>query len=387
MDLNFTDEQRMLRETSRDLCVANCGVDVVRQMENDPIGVPESLWQNMQEMGLLGILLPQDFGGMGLNMLDCVVIYEEFGRALMPGPHFATAVASVLAIRRAGTEAQQRELLSAIGSGDAIVVPAWLEPDGGYGPEGVQLKATREHVGYRLQGVKRHVFHAKAAQKLLVLARTGTEAGDVALFVVDADAQGLAFEQQRSMASDTQYRVAFDGVLVPEAQRLGAEGSGWSHWSEAMHEAIILLAAYAVGGAERALEITVQYSKDREQFGKPIGAFQALAHDMADAAPAVEGAKTLVYEAAWAHANGHDIRRLAPMAKLFACKTFRDVTHMAQQVHGGIGFTLDYDIQLYYRRAKQLQLNWWDSRYLEGLVASDVLDRGLPRTIPDPFTV
>jgi alkylation response protein AidB-like acyl-CoA dehydrogenase len=387
MDLNFTDEQRMLRETSRDLCVANCGVDVVRQMENDPIGVPESLWQNMQEMGLLGILLPQEFGGMGLNMIDCVVIYEEFGRALMPGPHFSTAVASVLAIRRAGTESQQRELLSAIGSGDAIIVPAWLEPDGGYGPEGVQLLAKREQAGYRLQGVKRHVFHAKAARKLLVLGRTGPQAGDVDLFVVDADAAGLAFEQQRSMASDTQYRVAFDGVLVPEGQRLGAEGSGWNHWSDAMHEAIILLAAYAVGGAERALEMTVQYSKDREQFGKPIGAFQALAHDMADAAPAIEGAKTLVYEAAWAHANGHDIRRLAPMAKLFACKTFRDVTHMAQQVHGGIGFTLDYDIQLYYRRAKQLQLNWWDSRYLEGLVAADVLDRGLPRTIPDPFTV
>ncbi len=106
---------------------------------------------------------------------------------------------------------------------------------------------------------------------------------------------------------------------------------------------------------------------------------------MADAAPVVEGAKTLVYEAAWAHSTGRDIRRLAPMAKLFACKAFRDVTHMAQQVHGGIGFTLDYDIQLFYRRAKQLQLNWWDPRYLEGLVAADVLDRGLPRTIPDPF--
>ena len=387
MDLKFSDEQRMLRETSRDLCVANCGVDVVRQMENDPVGVPDALWQNMREMGLLGILLPQESGGMGLNMIDCAVIYEEFGRALVPGPHFPSAVMSVLALRRAGSEAQQQAFLPAIGSGEAIIVPAWLEPEGGYGPSGVQLAATRTPGGYRLQGVKRHVFHAQAAQKLLVLARTGTGVTDVDLLVVDTDAKGVTLQQQKSMASDTQYQVTFDGVTVPESRRLGADRSGWRHWSDAMHEGIILLAAYAAGGAERALEITVQYSKDREQFGKPIGAFQALSHYMADATPVVEGAKTLVYEAAWAHATGRDIARLAPMAKLFACKAFRDVTHMAQQVHGGIGFTLDYDIQLYYRRAKQLQLNWWDSRYLEGLIAADVLDRGLSRTIPDPFTV
>ena len=172
MDLKFTDEQRMLRETTRDLCLSHCGVDVVRKMENDPLGVPQALWQNMQEMGLPGILLPQDLGGMGLNLLDCAVIYEEFGRALVPGPHFGTAVMSVLAIRRAGSTAQQQELLPKIGSGDSIVVPAWLEPDSGYGPEGVRLSATRTAGGYRLDGVKRHVFHGKAAQKLLVLART-----------------------------------------------------------------------------------------------------------------------------------------------------------------------------------------------------------------------
>lgn len=386
MDLKFTDEQRMLRETTRDLCAASCTPEVVRAMENDPIGVPEPLWQNMKEMGLPGILLSPEFGGMGLNMLDCAVIYEEFGRALVPGPHFPSAVASALAIRRAGDAGQQQALLPGIGSGETIVVPAWLEPGGGYGPQGVQLQATPVQGGYSLRGVKRHVFNAKAAQQLLVLARTGTGVGDVDLFVVDTNAKGVTLEQQKSMASDTQYRVTFDRVIVPQAQRLGAHGSGWKHWSEAMHEAIILLGAYACGGAERAHEITVQYSKDREQFGKPIGAFQALAHDMADAAPVVEGAKVLVYQAAWAHSTGRDISRFAPMAKLFGCKAFRDVTHMAQQVHGGIGFTLDYDIQLYYRRAKQLQLNWWDSRYLEELIAVDVLDRGLPRTIPDPFT-
>ena len=141
-----------------------------------------------------------------------------------------------------------------------------------------------------------------------------------------------------------------------------------------MHDGIVLLAAWAMGGAERALEITVEYAKERVQFDKPLGAFQAISHYLADAATAVDGGKTLVYEAAWARAAGKRIDRLAPMAKLFACQTYRDVTAMAQQVWGGVGFTLEYDIQLYFRRAKQLQVSWWDARFLTELVAASVLD-------------
>jgi alkylation response protein AidB-like acyl-CoA dehydrogenase len=141
-----------------------------------------------------------------------------------------------------------------------------------------------------------------------------------------------------------------------------------------MLDGAIMLAAQAVGGARYALEITVQYAKDREQFDKPLGAFQAIAHYLADAATAVDGAETLMYEAAWARANGRPVDRLAPMAKLFACQTFRDVTAMAQQIFGGVGFTVEYDIQLYFRRAKQLQISWWDTPYLEELIAADVLD-------------
>ena len=143
-----------------------------------------------------------------------------------------------------------------------------------------------------------------------------------------------------------------------------------------MHDGCILLGAQAMGGAQQALDITVQYAKDREQFDKPLGAFQAIAHYLADAVTAVDGGTTLVHEAAWARAEGRPVDTLAPMAKLFACRTFRDVTAMAQQVFGGIGFTVDFDIQLYFRRAKALQMSWWDTRYLEELVASAVLDGG-----------
>lgn len=386
MDLKFTDEQNMFRDMTRDLCRDYSTMAVVRKMENDPLGIPE-LWGQMQQTGLTGVLVPEDFGGMGLGMVDCAVIYEELGRTLAPTPHFSSSVMSALALAKAGSPAQQKEVLTAIGSGEMIVVPAWMEPDNGYGPNGVQMRATLGADGYRLNGIKRHVFYGKAAQKLLVLVRTGDGAQDIDLLLVDTNAPGVVLDQQMSMAYDTQYRVTFKDVVVPVANRVGAEKSGWKTWNEAMYKGAILLAAYAAGGAKRALEITVDYSKERQQFDKPIGAFQALAHDMADASATVDGARMMALEAAWAADAGKDIARLSPMAKQFGCRAFREVTHMAQQVHGGIGFTLDYDIQLFYRRAKQLQLNWWDKNHLDELIAADILDRDLPRTIPDPFTV
>ena len=194
--------------------------------------------------------------------------------------------------------------------------------------------------------------------------------GDEVVFVlVDPNAPGVELTQQQTISSDTQFRVDFDGAAGEPL----ASG-GWSVWDEVMHDGIVLLAAQAAGGARHALEITVQYAKDRQQFDKPLGAFQALAHYLSDAVTTVDGAETLVYEAAWARDAGRPVTRLAPMAKLFACQTFRDVTAMAQQVFGGVGFTVEYDIQLYFRRAKQLQISWWDDRYLEELIATDVLD-------------
>ncbi len=201
---------------------------------------------------------------------------------------------------------------------------------------------------------------------------TGDAPADVDLFLVDATSSGLTLTQQLTIASDTQYQVELNGT---RATRIGtAAGAGWATWNAVLLEGAILLAAQAVGGARYALEITVQYAKDREQFDKPLGAFQAIAHYLADAATAVDGAETLVYEGAWSLANDRPITRLAPMAKLFACSTFRDVTATAQQIFGGVGFTLDYDIQLFFRRAKQQQISWWDDRHLEAMIAATVLD-------------
>ncbi len=374
MDLDFNEEQNVLREMVRGVCNEYAPLETVRELEDDPTGYQAEFWKQLGELGLLGILIPESYGGSEQSLLEATILYEEFGRSLAPSPHFVSAVMSAGVLLQAGSEEQRRSWLPKIASGEAILTPAWLEPEGGYGPRGVQLTATADGDGVILNGTKRHVLFASAAQRLLVLARSGQGEDAIDLLLVDPGAPGVELTQQQSMASDTQYRVDFRDVRVPAADRVGAPGSGWKTWNAVMHDGIVLLAALAMGGAERALEITVQYAKDRKQFDKPLGAFQAISHYLADAATQVDGGKTLVYEAAWARAAGKPIQRVAPMAKLFACQTYRDVTAMAQQVWGGVGFTIEYDIQLYFRRAKQLQLSWWDSRTLEERVAHEILD-------------
>ena len=380
MDLNFSEEQQMLRDTVRAVCAQHSPIEVVRKMEDDPIGYPAPLWQELGALGVIGLTLPEAYGGGGQTALEAMIVYEELGRALAPSPHFVSAVLAGGVIARAGSDAQKREWLPTIASGETIITPAWLEPRGGYGPAGVQLTARASGGTLKLAGTKRHVAFGKAATRLLVLARSGPAPTDVDLYLVDPTAPGVRLIQQKTMASDTQYEVSFEDTPVAAAERIGAAGEGWTIWNAVMHEAIILLGAQAMGGVERALEITVDYAKTRHQFDKPLGAFQALAHYLADAATVVDGGRTLVHEAAWALATGRPIHKLAPMAKLFACRTYRDVTAMAQQVHGGIGFTVEYDIQLFFRRAKQLQLSFWDERYLEELVATAALDARLGKT-------
>jgi alkylation response protein AidB-like acyl-CoA dehydrogenase len=357
MDLELTEEQQLLRETVRGLCARHAGLDVVRELENDPVGYPEKFWLQLGEAGLLEM--------SELSTLDAVVMYQELGRAVAPSPHFVSSVLSAGVLRRAGSTVQQQEWLARVTSGEAIITPAWLEPEGGFGPAGITAQVDGDG---RVTGTKRHAHFAKAADRLLVLARG--EDGDVAYVLVDPSDPGVTMTQQQTISSDTQFRVDMSGAA---GERLAT--AGWQVWDEVMHDGIILLGAYAAGGARYALDITVQYAKDRQQFDKPLGAFQAIAHYLSDAVTTVDGAETLVYEAAWARDTGkYEVRHLAPMAKLFACQTFRDVTAMAQQVFGGVGFTVEYDIQLYFRRAKQLQISWWNDRYLEELIASDVLD-------------
>ncbi len=374
LDLEFDQEQELLRQTVRDVLQRQCPLDVVRAMEDDPVGYPPELWSQLGELDLIGLLLPEECGGSGMSLIEGVALYEELGRALAPTPHFVSAVMSGGVLATAGSAEQKDRWLRATATGEVILTPAWLEPENGFSARGVEVRAAATRSGFSLSGLKRHVAFASAADRLLVLARTGEGDEDVDLFLVDPAASGVGLRQQYSLAADTQYEVTFSGVTLTEAERIGGAGTGWNTWQNVLEPALVLLAAQAVGGARYALEITTQYAKDRHQFNKPLGAFQSLAHYLADAVTNLDGAEQLVHEAAWAGATGRSLSSLAPMSKLYACSTFRDITAMAQQLFGGIGFTLDFDIQLYFRRAKQQQLMWANDRTLEDWVAAALLD-------------
>ncbi|MBJ22189.1 MAG: acyl-CoA/acyl-ACP dehydrogenase [bacterium] len=374
MDLDFTEEHEMLREMVRGVCAEYAPLEVIRDLEDDAKGYPDELWKQLIELGLVGILVPEAYGGQEQSLLEAAIVYEEFGRALAPVPHFHSAVLCAGVLVAAGSEEQKESWLPGIASGERILTPAWLEPRNGFGAKGVQMRAEVDGADFVLSGTKLHVNFATAADQWLVLARTGEAEEAVDLFLVDPRAEGVTCSQRLNLGSETTYRVELDKVRVRVGDRIGAAGTGWSTWHGVMNDAIVLAAAQAAGGAKAALEMTIEYAQTREQFGKPLGAFQSISHYLADAATSIEGGATLVTEAAWARSMGKDITLLAPMAKLFMCHAYRDITAMCQQVWGGVGFTIEYDIQLYFRRAKQLQISWWDDRYLSELVAAQELD-------------
>jgi alkylation response protein AidB-like acyl-CoA dehydrogenase len=366
MDLDFTEEQDLLRQTVRELCAKHSTVDIVRSLEDDPAGYRAELWDELAKTGLIGLVIGEDHGGAGLGPLEVAVVYEELGRAITPSPHLISGVIAAGLIAAGGTDAQKAEWLPRIASGEAIVTVAWHESESSSGPEGIRLEAR----GGTLTGTKIMVPYAGSADAIIVLAREGEV---MAAYLLDPRADGVTLTQTPSMGSEADYQL--DLADAP-GDRL--PGDGRIILEEAMADGLIAIAAYAIGGAERAHEMSVEYAKERIQFDRPIGSFQGIAHPLADIATEFEGGRVLVYEAAWRRASGLPMGPLAAMAKLYACDVFRRSTKVGQQVFGGIGFTRDIDMQLYFRRAKQLEITFFDPRYLEELVARAELDTDTP---------
>jgi len=363
MDLTWTDEQQMLARTVREVCAKYSTPEIVRALEDDPKGFREDLWNELAALGLLGLTIPDEHGGAGATMLEQAVVSEELGRALAPVPLIVSSVMSAAAIRLGGSDAQRAALLPGIAAGSEIVSPAWFEHDGREAPEALRTRVIDGGV----TGTKILVPYASSATRLLVLAREGDA---FRLVLVDPRSPGVSMTQERTMASDASYEVRFDGAA---AEPLA--GGSWDMWERALDEGLVALAAYAVGGATRAHELAVEYAKDREQFGRKIGSFQGIAHPLADTATDIEGARVLVWEAAWAHATGkRSPSVLSAMAKLYACDAFKRTTKVGQQTFGGIGFIRDVDMQLYFRRAKQMELLWLGPRVLEERIARAELD-------------
>jgi alkylation response protein AidB-like acyl-CoA dehydrogenase len=364
MDLGLSEEQQMLREFARDFLEKECPESYVREMEEDERGYSQAVWNKYAEQGWMGLIVPEAFGGVGMTFLDLVVLAEEFGRALTPGPFLPNCVATI-AILEAASEAQRQQYLPAIASGSQVWTLAFTEPSARYDASGVELTARRDGEGYVLNGTKLFVRDSHVADQLVVVARTGGAGEDgISLFALAAKAPGVTHRPLGTISSDKLTEIKFQDVRVPAGDLLGEEGAAWRVFKRIANKATVLESAYLVGLSQMAFDITLDYTKERTQFGRPIATFQALQHMAADMATEVDGSRYITYQAAWsvsADEPGQD--EDVHVAKAWVNEASRRVVARAQQMHGGIGFTKDYKLQLYFRRQKAAELAWGDADY------------------------
>jgi alkylation response protein AidB-like acyl-CoA dehydrogenase len=357
MNFGFSEEQELLRDSAKKFLAAECPTTFVREMAQSDTAHSVELWKKIAELGWLGLLIPQRFGGMGGTLLDAAVILEEAGRVLLPGPFFSTVLLGAAALSAGGSMAQRKALLPRVAAGSLLVALAVLEPSGRYGAPGIALEAKRKRGDFVLRGEKVFVFDAGVADWIVVAARTARRGGSpergVTLFLVERDAPGLSITALRTV--DTTRRPAnlsFDRVSVPGEQVLGRVGGAWPILEHVLRAATAGLCVETVGAAQQALDLSVRHALERRQFGRPIGSFQAVKHKCVDMMVAVENARSLAYHAVWA-AGGRlrEAARSVAMAKAYVSDMGKNVTSDAIQLHGGTGFTWEHDIHLYYRRA------------------------------------
>jgi alkylation response protein AidB-like acyl-CoA dehydrogenase len=379
MDAEYSEEQELLRDSARDFFTAECPIALVREMMDDDAGMPRELWQKMAELGWMGLAIDEEFGGAGLELVDLAVFLEETGRCLLPAPYFSTVVLGARAIRVAGSVGQQKRWLPKIAKGELLLALAQLEERADWGPEGIEMGRRTPDGSYRLDGCKMFVRDAQCADLLVVPVRdirgnSGTQG--ITLLLVDARLPGIDIEAIAFMDGSRKVcRVDFRGVEVDASQVLGKPGAGWEVLARVQDFAKVALSAEACGGAAAMLDMTVAYAKTREQFGRPIGTFQAIQHKCADMMIQVEGTRSATYYAAWSVDNGEaDAHASACMAKSYCGEAYTAACGAGIQVHGGLGYTWEQDLHLYYKRAKADELYLGDPSYNRELVARVLLD-------------
>jgi alkylation response protein AidB-like acyl-CoA dehydrogenase len=374
MDFGFNEEQEMLRATSRKFLENECTSEFVRKRMAEDAGVTEEFWAKLAEQGWLGLIYDEDYGGSGLGIVDLTVLMEEMGRAVMPGPFFSTVLLGGLTIKEAGSAAQKKEWLSRIAAGKAKATLAWTEPNARWDSAGVTTTAKESGKGFVLDGVKLFVPDAHLADILVVVARTreGTSPEDgIGLFLVPKDAKGLQIKLLPSMDQTRKIcEVRLNDVAVSTDAVLGDKHGGWAPLARVLERATVALCAEMCGGAQRVLDMTTDYAKIRIAFGKPIGSYQGVKHKAADMLVDVENAKSLTYYAAWAvDENVPEAALAASMAKAYTSDAYRKVSGAGIQLHGGIGFTWEHDLHLYFKRAKSSEFTFGDATYHREKVA------------------
>jgi len=375
MDLGFSEEQEMLRTTARDFLTNECPSELVKQLAADEKGYSPEMWKKMAELGWMGLTFPEEYDGMGMTFLDLVVLLEEAGRACLPGPYFSTVVLAGYTIMEAASEEQKKELLTKIANGDLIVTLAVTEPSARYEPDAITVKASPDKDDYVINGTKLFVPDANVADYIICVARTKDGASPeegLTLFLVDAKSPGISTTLLKTIAGDKQCEVIFEDVRVPKGNIIGELDKGWPVVEKVLEKATVGLCAQMVGGAQKTLDMSVEYAKERVQFGRPIGSFQAIQHYCANMVTDVDGSKYITYEAAWKVSEGLTATMEVSMAKAWVSEAYRRVTLLGHQIHGAIGFCEDHDMPLYFKRAKGSEPTFGDADFHREMVAKQL---------------
>ena len=367
MNFEFSDDQKQLRDQARRFLAEKCPPKAVRAVLEGKEAYDKALWKGLAEMGFLGVAIPEEFGGTGAGHLELCVIAEEMGRALAPVPFSSTVYLAAEALMLAGSDAQKQKWLPKIASGEAIGTLALFEGTGNPSAKAVKLTA----VNGVLNGVKKPVADGAIADFAIVAARTGTSGRetDIALYLVDLKGGGV---EAKTLTNVDPSRNQAELTLTDcKAEPLGAASEGWSILSRVLDRAAVLLAFEQVGGADRALEMGREYALDRIAYGRPIGSFQAVKHILADMYVAATLARSNCYYGAWAlSTNAGELPEAAATARISATQAFQHCAKQNIQVHGGMGFTWEFDCHLYYRRSNALalslgSLSYWEDQLIE----------------------
>ncbi len=378
MDFTYTEEQRMMKDAAHGFLVKACpNVEWYLEMDKDEKGYTDELWQGMAELGWMGIAFPEEYGGIGGDFLDLTVLLEEMGYKAVPGPFFSTVILGGFTILEAGSEDQKQEFLSKIAAGEMIMTMALTEPGTTrFNPFLIQTEAKENGDGYIINGTKLFVSDANVSDYMIVAART---AGDkmsrdgITLFIVDSKSPGIEMSLLKTVAGDKQCEVVFQDVNIPKAHILGKINEGAAVIEKTLQKAAVGKSAEMLGGCHRVMELSVAYAKERVQFGKPIGVFQAVQHHCANMKIATEQSIFITYKAAWTIANDmEEAAKFAAVAKTWVSDAYKKIALIGHQIFGGTGYIVEHEMPIYSRRAKAGEYAFGNPNYQRDLIATRI---------------
>lgn len=360
MDFTLSEMQEMLRTSAKDFLKDNCPKSLVRQMAKDKKGYTDDLWQQMGEMGWMGLIIPEKYGGADGTFLDLVVLLEEMGRACLPGPFFSTVVLGSLSVLEAGSDEQKQEYLPHIAEGKLLFTLALLESNSSYEARGINIKASKQGDDYIIRGTKLFVTNAHVSDFMVCAVRTsdsGKPEDGVTLFIVDSKTPGITINPLETIAGDKQSEVIFDNVKVPSVNILGGLNQGWKLLEKILEKATVARCAEMFGAAKALMDITLDYAKQRKAFGRAIGSFQIIQHNFANMLIEVDGSSLVVYDAAWLLSEGLPATEKVHITKALVNEGARHTAGLCMQINGAIGFTEDHDCSIYYKILKGMEID------------------------------